>query len=316
MIFEFLYDVIEIGPLLQVPEGTNQFFEWYFYGLGGLGGWLLFFMLALIAVIWLIYDNQKRRINAIGWKIGVVLLLLLLLPTMMYRFTVTPVDFGVYQLLKLYAPECPPGTVITDQFPEVNFLDCEQLRRSLPPMTPYGEIVFYLGLLGGVLAPVLAIGYYITFMGLVGCIQGHVYEKELGECPYCKQALPPIIIPSGGGGIPPGSDRPLKPRKPLPPTKPVVSFAWLVDSQNNRRYDLCEDSTLLGRGKDNDIMLADPAAGRQHARIRETNGHFTLYDLGSSNGTFLNGKKLRAPQVLQNGDLISLGDTNLKFVRA
>lgn len=300
------------APVYQEATGTNKFFEWYFYGLGGLGGWLIFFILALVAVIWLYYDSQKRSLPAGGWRIGVVILLLLLLPTMLFRFTVTKLDFGIYQLLRLYEPDCPPGTVITAAFPNLQIFDCEQLRLSLPPMTPYGEIVFYLGLLGGVLAPVLAIGYYITYMGLVGCYRGHVYEQEFGECPYCKRASTDL-----SPRIPSEIKHPSTPVVGKPkPSRPVVGYAWLVDLQNNRRFDLCQDSTTIGRGQENDIMLADPSVSRQHARLRETNGHFTLYDLGSSSGTILNGKRLRAPQVLQTGDVITMGDTNLKFVRA
>ena len=56
----------------QALEGTNSFFFWYFYGLNGLGGWLLFFLLGLAAALWLMYDSQKRRLPAVGWRMGVV----------------------------------------------------------------------------------------------------------------------------------------------------------------------------------------------------------------------------------------------------
>jgi len=64
------FNMLLYSPVFQVPQGTNKFFEWYFYGLGGIGGWVLFFLLALAATIWLFYDSLKRRLPATGWKIG------------------------------------------------------------------------------------------------------------------------------------------------------------------------------------------------------------------------------------------------------
>ena len=101
---------------------------------------------------------------------------------------------------------------------------------------------------------------------------------------------------------------------PVKPSRPALQYAWLVDMTNNRRYDLYEDTTRIGRSGESDIMLTDQAVSRLHAQIRESHGHFTLTDLDSSSGTLLNGKKLRSPLVLQNGDEITVGDTVLHFV--
>lgn len=319
-ITDILFDTLPTPPM-QGLTGTNAFFEWYFYGLQGLGGWLLFLLLGVAAVVWLFYDSQKRHLPATGWRLGVVLMVLLVLPTIIYRFTVTPVHFGIYQLLELYPEDCPTDVIIQN-FPEINFLDCEQLRRSLPPLTPFGEYVFYLGLLGGILAPVLAVGYYITYQGMVGCQRGHPpYEKALekipGQCPQCaaeeaRRAQPPVIIqPPVTSATPRKPEPPVEPHRP---SKPTVQYAWLVDEAHNRRYELCVGVTRIGRSKESEIMLADPAVSRDHALIREEHGHFTLSDVNSRTGTLLNGKKLSQPFVLQSGDEIMLGDTVLHFV--
>lgn len=309
-------------PLMQTPTGTNQFFEWYFYGFKGLGGWLLFLLLAVAATIWLFYDSQKRHLPATGWKFGVVILTLFLLPTILYRFTVTNLHYQLYELLQLFEEDCQIGPFL-QSFPELNFTDCDQLRRSLPPMTPFGEYVFYLGLLGGVLAPVLAVGYYITFQGMVGCIRGHEpYEKALekipGQCPMCaaeEAAKKPIPVSTIK---PPTTYDPAREKgrsTPPPKRRPTINYAWLVDvSNDNRRYDLYEGTTRIGRDNESDVVLKDPSVSRPHAQIRESHGHFTLTDMGSSSGTLLNGKKLRTPLVLQNGDEITLGDTVLRFI--
>jgi FHA domain len=324
MIIFFILSGPIASPLPQVPTGTNQFFDWFFYGLQGLGGWLLFLLLALGATIWLLYDSQKRHLPATGWRLGVILLSLLLLPTILYRFTVTDLHFRIYQVLQLYEENCPID-VITQNFPEVNFTDCNELRRSLPPLTPFGEYVFYLGLLGGVLSPVLAVGYYITFQGMSGCQRGHVYETALekvpGQCPQCAaedaaRQRPPEVIRVSTPQPVLSAAGPFTQAPPIPqkPSRPALQYAWLVDMTNNRRYDLHENTTRIGRSGECDIMLTDQAVSRLHAQIRESSGHFTLSDLDSSSGTLLNGKKLRSPLVLQNGDEITVGDTVLRFV--
>lgn len=303
------------GPEIQAPERTNDFFQWYFYGLGGIGGWVLFFLLALGAIVWLLYDSQKRRLRAIGWRTAAVMLLLLTLPSMLYRFTVTPVHYEIFKLMQLwYGPDCT-----VDIFSKFNlsFTTCDQILHSLPAMTPYSELCFYLGLLGGILGIVVAVGYYITYQGMVGCDHGHEYEAVLGRCPTCA-ARERKDRPGGVNPPPPvhggvsGNAPPVNPPKP---SRPALGYAWLIDRQNNRRYDLFEGATVIGRASGAaDIHLTDPAVSREHAKIREGHGHLTLSDLDSKTGTYLNGKRMRAPLVLQNGDCITLGDTELQVV--
>ncbi len=68
----------------------------------------------------------------------------------------------------------------------------------------------------------------------------------------------------------------------------------------------------LGRNEDNDIVLQDQWASRNHAMLQYMeSGQFYLIDLGSLNGTFLNGRRVSIPVVLQNGDRITLGTTEI-----
>jgi adenylate cyclase len=71
----------------------------------------------------------------------------------------------------------------------------------------------------------------------------------------------------------------------------------------------------VGRGKTNDVSLADPQASRSHALLRG-NGEdqYYLIDLGSKNGTFINGKRVVVPVLLKNGDEIKIGTTILTFL--
>ncbi len=73
-------------------------------------------------------------------------------------------------------------------------------------------------------------------------------------------------------------------------------------------FDLTKDVTVLGRDVTNDIVLGDSEISRQHARLSRTPGGYLLEDLGSTNGTFVNGERLVAPRVLNHGDVIALGE--------
>lgn len=73
-------------------------------------------------------------------------------------------------------------------------------------------------------------------------------------------------------------------------------------------FDLTKDVTVLGRDVTNDIVLGDSEISRQHARLSRTPGGYLLEDLGSTNGSFVNGERLAAPRVLNHGDVIGLGE--------
>jgi len=71
--------------------------------------------------------------------------------------------------------------------------------------------------------------------------------------------------------------------------------------------------TTIGRDPDNDVVLQDNQVSRRHAEIREQGGGYVLEDLGSSNGTTVNGQRIAAPWPLQPGDQIGIGSTTLVF---
>lgn len=79
-------------------------------------------------------------------------------------------------------------------------------------------------------------------------------------------------------------------------------------------YDLSEGA-LLGRGDDADIRLQDSFASTRHARLVPQGDVVVLEDLGSTNGTRLNGEPLDGPAPLHPGDRIQIGDSDFSFER-
>jgi hypothetical protein len=78
--------------------------------------------------------------------------------------------------------------------------------------------------------------------------------------------------------------------------------------QPGQTFMLDQDLISLGRDPGSDIVISDPQISRKHARIRRQAGLLVIEDVGSTNGTFVNGVRLIDPHTLVNGDVINLGD--------
>jgi hypothetical protein len=81
--------------------------------------------------------------------------------------------------------------------------------------------------------------------------------------------------------------------------------------QAGTEYRLDRPVVRIGRGSGCDIYLQDSQASRQHAEVYEQGGQTYIRDLGSTNGTFVNNQRITAPQPLQPGDQIRIGDSVL-----
>ena len=95
---------------------------------------------------------------------------------------------------------------------------------------------------------------------------------------------------------------------------PKLRVANAAGLRAGSAYDLSEGATL-GRGESADIRLEDTFASSAHARLVAQGEVIVLEDLGSTNGTYLNGEPLRGPQPLHVGDSIRIGDSEFTFER-
>jgi pSer/pThr/pTyr-binding forkhead associated (FHA) protein len=75
---------------------------------------------------------------------------------------------------------------------------------------------------------------------------------------------------------------------------------------------LAKEETLIGRNPTTDITLLDEGISREHALVLRDEGSFTIEDLQSTNGTKVNGKRVRSA-VLAAGDTIEVGHTKFRF---
>jgi pSer/pThr/pTyr-binding forkhead associated (FHA) protein len=73
-------------------------------------------------------------------------------------------------------------------------------------------------------------------------------------------------------------------------------------------YALDGDQISIGRDSSNDIAVNDAEVSRHHSRLTFQGGKYVLEDMGSTNGTFVNGQRLTGPRVLKSGEVISFGE--------
>ena len=101
----------------------------------------------------------------------------------------------------------------------------------------------------------------------------------------------------------------------VPKAGPGRSAAELVvvvsDSLQGRRFPIGA-ATVIGRATDADIVIDDSYASDFHVRVGLQNGVVTVHDLGSTNGTYVNGRRVTVPTALAPGDSVQVGRTILE----
>ena len=114
-----------------------------------------------------------------------------------------------------------------------------------------------------------------------------------------------ILAPSAAAGV--------HASRPGPVTGRLV-VVKSADLQDGEGFELNSAQLTIGRGNQNDIPIAtDEYASARHARFEPRQDGVWVQDLGSTNGTFLNGTRLDRPRRLAQGDVVRVGETDLRY---
>ena len=103
---------------------------------------------------------------------------------------------------------------------------------------------------------------------------------------------------------------------PPPPTRPAKAFAlrFISGKYQGGEFPLPEQGEIvIGRSSELDMVLVEDMVSRRHSKITVANGQIFIQDLGSTNGTFVNGEKIKRAR-LQEGDRILIGTSIIKLV--
>ena len=102
-----------------------------------------------------------------------------------------------------------------------------------------------------------------------------------------------------------------RPSMPVPP--PAAAAPRFFLEIEGRMHPVDRLPFVLGRGSDADLRLDDKGVSRRHLQLSMQGGAVVASDMGSTNGTLINGVPLRAPVVLANGSLLRMGNTRIIF---
>ncbi len=122
-------------------------------------------------------------------------------------------------------------------------------------------------------------------------------------CPACGQ---PLTAPAPPSGTPPGPPTSAPSGPPADGSRLVIS----IPGQSVQEIALVRPMFTVGRHADNDILLPLEYVSGHHGRLEKRGATWSYTDLGSTNGTFHNGRRLppNQPVVLQDGDVLRIGD--------
>jgi predicted component of type VI protein secretion system len=107
-------------------------------------------------------------------------------------------------------------------------------------------------------------------------------------------------------------------RKPRPASErrdggaPTLHVVAAMGHEPGTTFDVA-GGAMFGRSDGAEIRVEDPFASSSHARIFDRGGDMYLEDMGSTNGTYLNGRKVKSAERLDVGDTIRIGDSEYRY---
>jgi pSer/pThr/pTyr-binding forkhead associated (FHA) protein len=92
----------------------------------------------------------------------------------------------------------------------------------------------------------------------------------------------------------------------------VPPNAFLISVESGKTHPLDKELINIGRRLENQLVIDDARVSRNHAQLRAVKGRYVLFDLNSTGGTFVNGKRV-SQSVVYPGDVLSFGGVLLNF---
>lgn len=136
---------------------------------------------------------------------------------------------------------------------------------------------------------------YLFFLRVLRAVWAEVNPPKAPEAPKQRRERTPRRVAG---------------RKHGPPVLRLVAPAEL----KGRAFELGEEVTI-GRAAGCQVTIDDTYASQLHARVFQRDGKVFVEDIGSTNGTYLNRKKVTGPMVVQRGDHLQIGNTILELER-
>jgi hypothetical protein len=253
---------------------VGQIWDWWFNW-----GAIIFLVVAILLAALLLFDSYARKVAAMAWQLGVILPLLVILPSVIYK------------------TQLPPGYHYGFPYPNNQY-------------DSTGNIFLWIGLIAGMATIVLTIGYFMTLS-----LRDHPAQRPPQMVIPGGQPGPGGFGGSVAGGNPGGNyyggSQPSNPRGGIgvaPVAQPrAVANGRLILYGSKRTYQLSQGRNTIGRDSGCDIVIDDPDVSRDHAHVQEQQGYFVLADHGSTHGTFVNGQRIGAQQQLLDGDQLLFG---------
>jgi hypothetical protein len=183
---------------------------------------------------------------------------------------------------------------VTVTFEQGDDLDTGVFRVSSATSRPSGESQY---------RPAAPSGY--PEAGGQGGYQQDAYAAGHGREQYDQEQYP------RGGYAPAGGEAGGYAASPWAGNEPAETTSATLDV-DGQRHDLAKTVTVLGRALDADVVLDDPGVSRRHAEVHLIDGRARVIDLGSTNGTFVDGERVHASD-LTDGSTVTIGRTRITF---
>jgi hypothetical protein len=92
------------------------------------------------------------------------------------------------------------------------------------------------------------------------------------------------------------------------PNLVTLAMLWVKEGRKRGRTYPVKHGTVVGR-KEGNLILDDPKVSSMHAKFNMEGDNFVVWDFGSANGTYVNGKRIREATILEENDLVKIGET-------